>query len=57
MQSRAEIEQAKGILMATAGLSADAAFEQLVKQSQHENVKVRDLAAEIVRRSQRNRRP
>jgi anti-anti-sigma factor len=57
MQSRAEIEQAKGIIMATAGLSAEAAFEQLVKQSQHENVKVRDLAAEIVRRSLRNRRP
>jgi GAF domain-containing protein len=55
MQSRAEIEQAKGIIMATAGLSADAAFEQLVKQSQHENVKVRDLATEIVRRSQRSR--
>lgn len=55
MQSRAEIEQAKGIIMANSGLSADDAFAQLVKQSQHQNVKVRELAMEIVRHSQRGR--
>lgn len=56
MASRAEIEQAKGIIMATTGSSPDEAFDQLRQQSQHENVKVRELAAEIVRRAQRARR-
>lgn len=53
MASRAVIEQAKGIIMATNGCSPDEAFEQLRQQSQHENVKVREIAAEIVRRAQR----
>lgn len=55
LQSRAVIEQAKGIIMATTGVSEDEAFARLREQSQHENVKVRDLAAEIVRRAQRPR--
>ena len=56
MQSRSEIEQAKGIIMAAMGCDADAAFDTLVRQSQHENRKLRDIAAEIVAR-QRQRRP
>jgi len=56
MASRAEIEQAKGIIMSATGLSPDEAFDQLREQSQHENVKVREIAAEIVRRAQRARR-
>jgi GAF domain-containing protein len=56
MASRAEIEQAKGIIMGATGLSPDEAFDQLREQSQHENVKVREIAAEIVRRAQRARR-
>lgn len=53
MASRAVIEQAKGIIMATNGCTPDEAFEQLRQQSQHENVKVREIAAEIVQRTQR----
>ena len=53
MESRAEIEQAKGIIMGTMGLDADAAFEQLRQQSQHENIKLRDIAREIVEKTRR----
>jgi GAF domain-containing protein len=53
MASRAQIEQAKGIIMATTGVSADEAFEELKRQSQYENVKLRDIASEIVRRASR----
>lgn len=53
MASRAVIEQAKGIIMATNGCTPDEAFGQLRQQSQHENVKVREIASEIVRRTQR----
>ncbi|MGI4894818.1 MAG: GAF and ANTAR domain-containing protein, partial [Janthinobacterium lividum] len=48
MQSRAVIEQAKGVLMARLHCSADEAFRQLATQSQHANRKLRDLAVEIV---------
>lgn len=50
MASRAAIEQAKGIVMATTRCSPDRAFEILVKASQRENRKLRDIAAEIVAR-------
>ncbi len=43
-ETRAEIEQAKGLLMAAYGISADRAFDILVWRSQETNVKVRDLA-------------
>jgi PAS domain S-box-containing protein len=43
-EARAEIEQAKGLLMAAYGISADRAFDILVWRSQETNVKVRDLA-------------
>jgi GAF domain-containing protein len=46
--SRATIEQAKGILMAEKGLDAETAFRVLRAESQHDNVPVRDLAAELV---------
>jgi GAF domain-containing protein len=52
MASRATIEQAKGIIMSTNRCGAERAFELLVLQSQHENVKVRDIAAELVERAQ-----
>jgi GAF domain-containing protein len=49
MESRAVIEQAKGILMAeTPGTDAEAAFDLLAKASQRENVKLREIAARIV---------
>lgn len=50
MASRAVIEQAKGIIMAARSCTPDDAFGILVAQSQHENIKVRDLAAELVAR-------
>ena len=48
MASLPVIEQAKGIIMAQCGWSADQAFDTLRKASQRENIKVRDLAARIV---------
>lgn len=46
--SRAVIEQAKGVLMATTGCSADEAFVLLRRQSQHQNRRVRDIAEQLV---------
>lgn len=51
MESRAVIEQAKGILMSTQRCSPDEAFDLLRRASQRENRKLRDLATEIVRRA------
>jgi GAF domain-containing protein len=48
MQSRATIEQAKGIVMARERCTADRAFELLTKMSQNANRKLRDIAAEVV---------
>ena len=53
MTSRATIEQAKGIIMGTVGCGPDTAFERLVQQSQHENRKLREIAAELVERQSR----
>ncbi|HEX3621991.1 MAG TPA: GAF and ANTAR domain-containing protein [Acidimicrobiales bacterium] len=51
MQSRAVIEQAKGMLMAQSpNLDADGAFDLLRRASQRENVKLRDIAQRIVER-------
>jgi AmiR/NasT family two-component response regulator len=55
MQSRAVIEQAKGILMNSTSCTADEAFKRLTEQSQAENRKVRDIAAELVRHTERRR--
>ncbi len=48
MQSRAVIEQAKGMLMAAQRCDEDEAFQLLVRASQRENIKLRDIAARIV---------
>ncbi|GAA2019494.1 GAF and ANTAR domain-containing protein [Pseudokineococcus marinus] len=48
MASRATIEQAKGVLMARRGCSADEAFALLSSASQASGRKLRDLAAEVV---------
>lgn len=53
MESRATIEQAKGILMGVTGCSPDDAFDLLRQQSQAENRKLRDIAQEIVERQRR----
>ena len=49
MRSRAVIEQAKGMLMSERRIDADQAFDQLVKLSQHANVKLREVAERIVK--------
>jgi GAF domain-containing protein len=49
MRSRAVIEQAKGIIMSTMRCDADEAMAVLKNQSQTQNIKLRDIAAEIVR--------
>jgi GAF domain-containing protein len=51
MRSRATIEQAKGILMAAQRCSPDEAFQILVRASQRENRKLRDMADDIVTRT------
>lgn len=48
LQSRAVIEQAKGILVASYGFTPDIAFKQLSRQSQNTNRKLRDIAADLV---------
>jgi GAF domain-containing protein len=46
--SRAVIDQAKGVLMAVYSCTADEAFRMLVGQSQRENVKLRDVARNLL---------
>ena len=53
LETRAVIDQAKGIVMATCACGPEEAFEILTAQSQHENRKVRTIAAELVRRQQK----
>jgi GAF domain-containing protein len=48
MDHRALIEQAKGMLMNAQRCTGDQAFDLLVKASQRENVKLRDIAARLV---------
>jgi hypothetical protein len=48
-QSRADIEQAKGILIAAYGIDAEAAFHLLRWHSQHANIKLREIAEGLVR--------
>jgi GAF domain-containing protein len=50
MESRAVIEQAKGVIMGQSRCSAEEAFDVLVRASQRENRKLRDIALEIVER-------
>jgi GAF domain-containing protein len=49
MESRAVIEQAKGIVMALHRCGAEDAFTVLVKRSQATNTKLRDVAEALVR--------
>jgi GAF domain-containing protein len=57
LQSRAAIEQAKGIMMAREGCSPEEAFQILVRASQRTNAKLRDIATDIVARAQRDHPP
>lgn len=53
LQSRDVIGQAKGVLMVTMRCAADQAFAMLVKQSQHENRKLVDVAGDVVAAAER----
>jgi GAF domain-containing protein len=55
MESRAAIEQAKGVLMAQRHVDAEAAFEILREASQRYNRKLRDIATGIVESTQQGR--
>ncbi len=55
MESRAVIEQAKGVLMAQRGIDAQQAFDMLRDASQRYNRKLRDIAAGIVESTRRGR--
>jgi GAF domain-containing protein len=48
LYSRAEIDQAKGALMAVHRCSADEAFRMLVEQSQRRNIKVNKIAVDFL---------
>jgi PAS domain S-box-containing protein len=52
MESRAVIEQAKGMLIGAHGCSADEAFQMLSESSQRANRKLHDLAAAMVQGAQ-----
>ena len=53
IDSRDVIGQAKGVIMATMGCTADEAFRLLKEQSQFENRKLVEIAAEIAARASR----
>jgi AmiR/NasT family two-component response regulator len=53
MDSRAAIEQAKGMIMARDHCTAQEAFDVLRRISQQQNVKLRDLARTIVDSAQK----
>ena len=48
LSSRSTIDQAMGVLMAQARVTADEAFEILRQRSQHSNVKLREVAALVI---------
>jgi AmiR/NasT family two-component response regulator len=48
LESRAVIDQAKGILIERYKLTPDAAFQLLARVSMHANRKVRDIADDLV---------
>jgi GAF domain-containing protein len=51
MATRGVIEQAKGVLMASQGCSADQAFQLLVAMSQRGHVKLHDVARDLVEKA------
>jgi AmiR/NasT family two-component response regulator len=53
METRAVIEQAKGMLMLIHQASEDAAMQRLIVESQHTNTKLRDVAARFTKRMSR----
>ena len=56
LDSRALIDQAIGVVMTRRGISAEQAFDELSRQSQNSNTKLRDIAARVVDSAARDRR-
>ncbi|HJZ06726.1 MAG TPA: ANTAR domain-containing protein, partial [Trebonia sp.] len=56
LDSRALIDQAIGIVMSRRGIGAEQAFDELSRESQNNNIKLRDLAGRIVENAGRQRR-
>lgn len=56
LTTRAVIDQAKGILIAQQGCTADEAFELLARVSQRTHKKLHDVAAELVEQARARRR-
>ena len=56
-QAAVALANAQGVIMATSGVSAEAAFDLLRRQSQTENRKLREVATEIVARQDRGQHP
>ena len=50
--SRSDIDMAKGALMALHGCSPEEAFDKLADESQRRNIKLRDVAREMLDRMQ-----
>lgn len=57
MVARAAIEQAKGILMERGKVTEEQAFAELTRASQNTNMKLREVAAELVRTGALPERP
>jgi GAF domain-containing protein len=55
LDSRAVLDQAKGILMGRHGITGEVAFDMLSKESQLANRKLRDIAEDLVDEVQRRR--
>jgi AmiR/NasT family two-component response regulator len=53
LTSRAEIDHAKGALMAIHGCTADEGFERLVSGSQDQNAKLHEVAHQLLGRLRR----
>jgi transcriptional regulator with GAF, ATPase, and Fis domain len=56
METRAVIEQAKGMLMLIHRVGEDSAMQRLIVESQHTNTKLRDVAARFTKRMSSARR-
>jgi AmiR/NasT family two-component response regulator len=54
LESRATIDQAKGIVMARYGCDADEAFRILARLSSNANVKLREIAQRLVEEAAAN---
>lgn len=48
LDSHAVVDQARGVLLATRGMTPEEAFTEMVRESQHTNTKVREIAARII---------